>query len=382
MPCIQLQYPGRITLTTNSPTHGNPLLGNFQSKGFWNPTHIRPNERDALVHRMDLNECPYPPSPKVIEAIAQAAAELNRYPDGTCPVLTPHLAEALGVEEELICYGAGSTQLLTSIAQICISTGNQLVAPGLIWRRFAGVFDVVGAEPRLVDNHPDGRIDVDGLIAAIGNDTRLMVVLSPNNPTGMMLTQAELESLRDGVPDNVLLFVDEAYFEFSQFAGGPDAVEILKSRRGPWVVTRTFSKAYALAGLRLGYAVCSSTEITNALRLVTSTFNVTGVAEAAVVAALEDESHTHMILETTRIERERLSEGLRAMGLEVMDSVTNFVGVDVGRDATPVVREMRDLSVRVATFGYESNATHLRISTGLPEDTDACLTALAQVLAT
>jgi len=330
---------------------------------------------------MDLNECPYPPSPKVIAAIAAAAGDLNRYPDGTCPALTQTLAQRLDVPAAHICYGAGSTQLLTAIAEISVAPGQQLLSPELIWRRFGGVFDVVAAEHVCVPNQPDGCIDTDALLRAVGNDTRLMVVLTPNNPTGTMLSQADLTRLAQETPENVLLFIDEAYFEFAQHAGGTDALAALRERRGAWVVTRTFSKAYALAGLRLGYALCSSEEIANALRLTTSTFNLSGVAQAAALAALEDPDYTQMILDTTATERTRMVAGLRALGFAPMPSVTNFVGVDVGYDAGAVVSAMRARKVRIAAFGYECAAQCIRVSTGTAKDTDAFLCALPEVLA-
>ena len=357
------------------------LRPNFRAQPFWNPTHIPAHEVGATIHRMDLNECAYPPSDNVIQAIAEAAAGLNRYPDGTCPRLTETLAERLDVPAEHLCYGSGSTQLLTAIAAISVSPGEQLLSPELIWRRFAGVFDVVAADHVSVPNRADGGIDVDALLGAVGNQTRLMVVLTPNNPTGMMMTADELERVCLNTPDSVMLFVDEAYFEFARYAGGPDALEILRERRGPWVVTRTFSKAFALAGLRLGYAICSSEEIANALRLITSTFNLTGVAEAAALAALDDVDYTQMILETTAVERDRIIAGLQAHGYSPMPSVTNFVGVDVGQNAGAVVAKMREERVRIATFGYASAGTCIRVSTGTPEDTDAFLDALPRVMA-
>ena len=357
------------------------LRPNFRAQPFWNPTHIPAHEVGETIHRMDLNECPHPPSERVVAAISKAAAELNRYPDGTCPVLTETLAEQLNVPTAHLCYGSGSTQLLTAIASITVSPGEQLLSPELIWRRFAGVFDVVAAEHVSVPNRLDGGIDVDALLSAVGNSTRLMVVLTPNNPTGMMLTRAELERLSAETPDNVMLFIDEAYFEFAQFAGGADALEALRARRGPWIVTRTFSKAYALAGLRLGYAIRSSEEIANALRLITSTFNLTGIAEAAALAALADRDYTRMILESTAHERERIMTGLRAQGFDPMPSVTNFVGVDVGCNAGAVVQKMRERRVRIATFGYASAGNCIRVSTGTGADTDAFLAALPEVLA-
>lgn len=363
-------------------TSDNPLLTNYRARPFWNPTYIAPHEVGQPMLRMDLNECPYPPSQHVLNAICEAAHDLNRYPDGTCPRLTAQLAARTGLGVEQICYGSGSTQLLSAVADIAVAPGDQLLTHELIWRRFGGIFQAVAADLVAVPNHRDGAIDVDGLLRAVGNKTRLMIVLTPNNPTGMMLDETALRRLAQQTPASTLLFIDEAYHEFALHAGGPDAVAVLQAaRRGPWAVTRTFSKAYALAGLRLGYALCSSEEIANALRLMTSAFNVNGVAEAAVLAALEDAEYTQMILDHNARERERLIDGLRAMGLAPMPSVTNFVGVDVRRNAGDVVAAMRERGVRIATFGYEAAGTCVRMSTGLPADTDVCLETLATVLA-
>ena len=357
------------------------LRDNFQGVGFWNPTHILPGERGRKVARMDLNECPHPPSPRVQEAIRKAAAGLNLYPDGTCPYLSKIISERTGIPVERICFGGGSTQLLTAIAEISIGPGENLVAPEIVWRRFQGVFQVVQADVTAVPNKTDGSIDAAGIVSSVGNNTRLSIVLTPNNPTGLMLTEQELRDICEQTPENILLFIDEAYHEFALYAGGPNVIDIVKDRKGPWVVTRTFSKAYALAGLRLGYALCSSEEITNALRLATSTFNVSGVAESAALAALEDRDYTQFILEENTREMNRIKKGCRDLGLSYMDSVTNFISIDVGLDNNLVVKAMRDKGVRVSTPGYEATGTYIRVSTGLPEDTNAFLAALAEILA-
>lgn len=356
------------------------LRENFRGQPFFNPTLIRSHELGTAMHRMDLNECPFSPSPKVLAAIAEAMPELNRYPDGTCPRLTQVLAERAGVSPNAICWGAGSTQLLTAIAQIAVDSQEQIVVPDIVWRRFAGVFQIVAAQTCAVATAPNGAIDVPALIDRIGNQTRLVVVLSPNNPTGLMLSEADYQALADRVPDNVLLFLDEAYHEFALHAGGVDPLPIMKARKGPWVITRTFSKAYALAGLRLGYALCSSEEIANALRLATSTFNLASIAEPAALAALDDPAYTRMILDQTKLERDRIIAGLRAMGLDPLPSITNFVSADIGRPAQPVVEALREHRVRIATWGYGPDHPFIRVSTGLAEDTDAFLEALRTVL--
>ena len=362
-------------------TSSGYLRKNYKDVSFWNPTKILAHEVGNKVIRMDLNECPHPPSPNVLEAIQTAAVDLNRYPDGTCPYLTPRLAKKNDVPEKHICFGGGSTQLLTAIAEISVGPGENLVAPEIVWRRFQGVYKIVDADVTSVPNKEDGAIDVDRMIEAVGNNTKLVIVLTPNNPTGLMLSEDEIHKISKQTPENVLLFIDEAYHEFSVHAGGADALKIVKNRKGPWVVTRTFSKAYALAGLRLGYAVCSSEEIANALRLATSTFNVNGIAEAAVMAALDDSEYTKFILDENEREMNLIKSRCQEMGLRYMDSVTNFISIDVGLPNGEVVKTMRDRGIRISTPGYESNGTFIRVSTGRSDDTTVFLTALKEVLA-
>ena len=356
------------------------LRANFRDVPFWNPTKIFEHELNTTIHRMDLNECPYPPSPNVIEAIKKAATGLNRYPDGTCPTLTPIVANELSVPENTITWGGGSTQLLTAIAEIAVAPRQNLVTPELVWKRFEGIYRIVDAQVSYVPNKPDGAIDVSAITNAIGNDTRLVVCVTPNNPTGLMLKENEIQHISENTPDNVLLFVDEAYHEFAIHAGGPNALEILKTRKGPWVVTRTFSKAYALAGLRLGYAICSSEEIVNAIRLVASTFSLNGIAEAAAVAAWNEPEYSQFILERNAVERTKIIEGLVGMGYKPMNSVTNFVSCDVGRPGIDIVEAMRDRGVRISTVGGSKFETFIRLSMGTPEDTEAFLYHIEEVL--
>ena len=359
-----------------------PIRPNFQNLPFWNPTKIYDHEVDKNIHRMDLNECPYPPSPKVIEAMQSIAHTLNRYPDGTCPELTPLIAKRLNIPEETITWGGGSTQLLTAIAEISVAPGQNLVTPKLVWKRFEGIYKIVDANVTAVPNKSGGAIDIEAMVNAIGNDTRLLICVTPNNPTGMMLTEKEIRYLSENTPENVMLFMDEAYHEFAIHAGGPDALEILRDRKGPWTITRTFSKAYALAGVRLGYAICSSIEIVNAIRMVASTFSLNGIAEAAAIAAWKEPEYTKFILDQNAIERSRIITGLRDMGYSPMESVTNFVSCDIKHPATDVVKAMRARGVRISTVGGNEFINFIRLSMGRSEDTDAFLENLKEVLNT
>lgn len=361
--------------------HRPYIRPNLQNLPFWNPTHILASERTGKVHRMDLNECPYPPSPKVVKAIRTMADKVNRYPDGGLPRLTENMATKTGVPYSHICWGMGSSELLANAIRIAVAPSDSVVTPTPIWRRFAGVYRAVAADLTEVPNRANGTIDVDGLIASVGNNTRIVVCVSPNNPSGLMLSREELERLAKSIPENVLLYLDEAYHEFAVHAGGPDGLAVLRQRKGPWVITRTFSKAYALAGLRLGYAMSSEEAIANALRGVTGTFNISHFAEDAALAALDDPDYRQMLLDNNATERKRIIDGLETLGIKALPSVTNFVSAPIDRPAGPVIESLRKQGIRIggwADAGYED---YIRVSMGLPEDTDTFLEVLAEILA-
>jgi histidinol-phosphate aminotransferase len=353
---------------------------NLQNIPHWNPTASDPDAALRKIHRMDLNESPYPPSQKVIEAVARHAEKINRYPDGGCPDLAARLADRTGVPASRICFGSGSTELISNVVQSAVGPGEGVVACTPLWRRFAGVFQVADAEATLVPSGADGRVDVDAVLRAIGNNTRMVICVTPSNPTGLALTEPELRRMVEQTPDNVLLYIDEAYHEFAVHAGFPDALEIVKDRKAPWIVTRTFSKAYSLAGLRLGYALCGSQEIADAIRLLSSTFNVSAFAEVSAMAALDDPDYTRFLLDKNAEERTRTIAGMEALGLAPLPSVTNFISCDVGVAGIEVAKRMRERGVRIATWGEPQFPNYIRVSVGLPDDTDAFLAALREVL--
>jgi histidinol-phosphate aminotransferase len=204
---------------------------------------------------------------------------------------------------------------------------------------------------------------------------------NPNNPTGAFFHDADLERLAAGVPEHALLVVDEAYGEFARPLGAPDTLALLAKRRGPWVVTRTFSKAYALAGLRLGYGLCSDRALADGMARGRTTFNVSDLALAAAEAALADQAHVERLLATCAAGRAQLDQGLRRLGLAPLPSATNFVAVDLRRPVDPVLKAMRDAGVLAREFRDPGYETCLRISVGTAAENDAALAALAAALA-
>lgn len=279
-----------------------------------------------------------------------------------------------------IAWGTGSTELLSNAVRIAVAPGERLVAPTPLWRRFEGVFQIVDADVRHVANRPDSGLDVAALVAAVDETTKMLVCLTPNNPTGLALDAGQTAEIVERTPDHVLLYIDEAYHEFAVHAGGADALAIIKRRKGPWLITRTFSKAYALAGVRLGYALCSEDAIANALKAVTSTFNVSAFCEVAALAALDDPGYTAFLLDKNAEDRARPIEGMRALQLAPLPSVTNFMSVRLPRDGAEVAAAMRERGIRIATWGEPGFEDFIRVSIGLPEDTEAFLGALRGIL--
>jgi histidinol-phosphate aminotransferase len=269
---------------------------------------------------------------------------------------------------------------LNLIILIALDPGDEVVVTTPTFNRYAKAALLADAKPVKIPIAADGRNDVAAMLAALTPKTRILCAALPNNPTGQMNDLAEIERLIGGTPENVLLMIDEAYFEFARHAGGPDVLEIVGKRQAPWMVLRTFSKAYCLAGLRLGYALCSSRDIVMALARVRTAFNANVLAQAAALAALEDAAHLKLVLDTCATERRRLIEGCRAMGLDPFPSVTNFVSIPVPAKAAEVVGQMQDRGILITAWGDGGRDDVIRISIGLAEDTDAVLAALADIL--
>jgi len=331
---------------------------------------------------LNLNECPYPPSPATLEAIMRAAQGINRYPETRSTKLAAAMSRRTGVPADRIVFGIGSDELLNLLSQAALGPGDTIVAPTPSFPRYRLAAVVMGAKPILVPIDREGACDVDKLLAAVQPSTRILWCCTPNNPSGGQLDDARVARLVAGTPDDLILGIDEAYSEFGRHAGGPDVLAHVARRKGPWVVFRTFSKAYALAGMRIGYALCGSDEIADALRKVRTTFNVTDMAQQAALAALADEAYLKFILDSTARERRRLIEGFVKLGYKPLPSVTNFVSVDLGTNAWPVIDALLLHGVAAREWRDPGYETYLRVTVGTAEDTDAVLTALPLALKT
>ncbi|MCE5292702.1 MAG: histidinol-phosphate transaminase [Nocardiaceae bacterium] len=339
------------------------LRGDLSSLPSYIPGVSRPN-----AIKLASNESTAASHSKVVEAITQAAQGINRYPDNGAGALTDALADFLGVDPANLVTGCGSVALCQELIQItCESPEDEVV---FAWRSFEAypiVTKVAGATGVPVPLRSDHSHDLGAMLAAINDRTRLILVCNPNNPTGTVVTNEDLTHFLDAVPSDILVVLDEAYAEYVRDPDSPNGIELFRTRPNV-LVLRTFSKAYGLAGIRVGYGV-GAPEIIDALRKVHLPFSVNAVAQAAALAALEVRDE---LLERTNdvvAERERVSAALTEMGYPVAQTQANFVYLPLGEASVDFARRSAEAGVIIRPYGTDG----VRITIGDPHENDAFL---------
>ena len=316
------------------------------------------------TYKLSSNENPYPPLPGVVEAAVAAAERMNRYPDMGNVELYAALSAKLGVPVEDLALATGSVALIYQLVQAFCEPGDEVV---FAWRSFEAYPIGVAASAATAVKVPvlgDGRHDLDAMADAVTERTRVVLVCTPNNPTGPAVTQAELDAFLAKIPSHVLVVVDEAYVEFVRMDDPIDAIATYRSRSNV-VVTRTFSKAYGLAGFRVGYAV-GPTPIATALRAVSLPFGISGVAQAAAVASLEHEPELLERVDAIVAERERVVFELAKDGWNVPAPQGNFVWFELGERTLEFAAAADEAGIVVRPFAGEG----ARVTIGEPEAND------------
>ncbi|MFG3338818.1 histidinol-phosphate transaminase [Glycomyces sp. NPDC048151] len=322
--------------------------------------------------KLSSNEVPYGPLPGVVEAVADAAEHVHRYPDLGVVELRGVLAKRLGLPAERIVTGTGSVALIGHLMQAVAKPGSEVVYS---WRSFEAypiAATVAGLRSVQVPNTPDHRHDIDAMIAAVTPATRAIVICSPNNPTGPAVTAEELDRVFASVPEDVLVVIDEAYREFVTDPACPDAIERYASRRNA-VVFRTFSKAWGLAGLRVGYMVARP-DVADAVSRCVIPFAVNAAAQRAALAALEAEGEMRRRVALVTSERKRIVMAARDLVPDVPDSQANFFWLPLGERAVAFAAHCEQRSILVRPFAGDG----VRVTIGLPEENDAMLDALRE----
>ncbi|MHA7135153.1 histidinol-phosphate transaminase [Oerskovia turbata] len=325
----------------------------------------------SSAFKLSSNENPFPPPAAVVAAIVDAAADTNRYPDMYATDLTEALAGDLGVDAAQVVVGNGSVAVLSHILQAVVDAGDEVVYP---WRSFEAypiAVSVAGGVSVRVPVTREGRLDLPAMAAAVSDRTRVVMVCTPNNPTGPAVHRDELDAFLAAVPGDVLVVLDEAYLEFVRDPQAPDALAVLAAHPNV-VVLRSLSKAYGLAGLRVGYAVAEPT-LAAGIRAVSTPFGVSHVAQRAALAALSVKDELLERVEHLVSRRARLVEGLRDQGWDLPETQANFVWFPLGGPTAELAAGASSAGLLVRPFAGEG----IRVSVGEDEAIEAFLKVAA-----
>lgn len=329
------------------------------------------------VIKLASNENPLGPGPLAVSALQKAAADAHLYPDGGCSRLRESIAARLGIAKDQVIVGNGSDELLKLAAEVFLSQSDSAVMADPTFSEYQFATRLMGASVRRVPLK-DYRHDLKAMAAAVDDSTRIAFVCNPNNPTGTIVSHVEFKEFLDSVPSDVLVVLDEAYVEYAQDPAFPQALELLREYTN-LLVTRTFSKLHGLAGLRVGYGI-GHADLINLMHRVREPFNVNAFGQAAAVAALQDSEHAAQSVQVNERGKAFLYDVFASLELSFIQTQTNFVLVDVGRDSQEIFEQLliRGIIVRAAhSFGLP---THLRITVGTEAQNRRLAAGLQEVL--
>ncbi|MFV0374232.1 histidinol-phosphate transaminase [Microbacterium sp.] len=335
------------------------------------PPYRQGKQAAADAFKLSSNENPFGPLPQVAESLRRAGA-FNRYPDAAAARLTARLAERFGVAPEAVHIGAGSVSILYQLTQATAGPGDEVLFAWRSFEAYPGLAVVAGATAVTVPLTATAEHDLVAMAAAVTDRTRIILVCSPNNPTGPVVTQSAFDRFVDAVPADVLVVLDEAYAEFVTDPDAVDGERVLRSGRPNVVILRTFSKAYGLAGLRVGYAI-GHPRILDAARSTAVPLSVTALAEEAALASLDAEDELNERVAVLAERRDDLVAALRESGWDVPDAQGNFVWLPTGERTAEVAAALDAAGLIVRPFAGDG----IRISVGEAESVPRVVAAAA-----
>jgi len=358
------EVPGYITDLVPYPP-GKPLEEVEREYGIKGPIKLASNEN------------PLGPSPKAQEAIRKALSSVHRYPDGSCYYLKERLSQLLEVSPAEIVVGNGSDDLIDFLIRVFIRPGYEVITSRPSFLVYTKMVQAVGGS-NVVIPLSDYHHDLEAISRAVTPKTRLIFLDNPNNPTGTTIYQEDFDAFLRGLPDHLFVVLDEAYIDFARNKQTPRGTDYVRHDKRV-IALRTFSKSYGLAGLRVGYGVMDK-RVAGYLDRVRQPFNVNSLAQIGALAALDDYRHLEKTLNTVWQGMDFLTKALEGIGCEVMPSETNFILVDIGRDARMVYEDMLREGVIIRTMNIYGLPNHIRITVGLPEENSRCVEALRKAL--
>jgi len=332
------------------------------------------------VVKLASNENPFGPSPKAVEAVKAAAEKMHIYPDGAAFNLKQALSNKLGLPAANLMVGNGSDELIHMVGLILLGTEeDEMIMGNPSFSRYDPAAQIGPSKLIKVPLDADYRHDLPAMAKAANERTKLLWIANPNNPTGTIVRKAEVDKLLADLPEQVVVVLDEAYYEFAEGAEGfPNARDYVLEGRNV-IGLRTFSKAYGLAGIRLGYGF-GPEAIIDAINRVREPFNVNGLAQIAGVAALDDEAHVRKTVENNRRGLEFLAGAFERVGAKPCESFANFIYADLGRPARPVFQALLERGVITRPGDVLGNPTCLRVSVGTEEEMNIFVEELEKIL--
>jgi len=338
-----------------------------------------PAAAQARLIKLDSNENPFGPSPRAIDAMRAALASSHAYPDDGCTELSHRLAAYHALPPDQVLVTAGSSALLSLLCQTLLGPGLNAITSERSFIVYTMAVHAVGAQLIETPMHRDGY-DLDAILNAINEHTRIVLLANPNNPTGAMLDAKAIDNFLEEVPGHVVVVLDEAYYEFAQHFATSRNVEYSKSLQyvlqgASVIVLRTFSKVHGLAGLRIGYGLGPAELLAYCARMQ-STFSVSSIAQAAAVAALDDQAHITRTVTNNAAQAQILGVGLSELDYRVVPTSANFLFCDVGEDAASLARLLLEEGVSVRPLGAWGAPTCIRVSVGTSEQNEFLLSGL------
>ena len=325
--------------------------------------------------KLASNESPFAPSKAVLKAINQAAKSLNRYPDGSCFYLRKKLAKKLKVEENQLIFGNGSDELIVMAMRAFVSPGDEVIVAQPTFLIYEIAAKICGANLRIVPLK-NFRYDLIAMKEAITANTKIIFIANPDNPTGTYVNKYEVDEFLRGIPEDIVVYFDEAYYELVMEKDYPDTLSLLKAGKN-LIIARTFSKAYSLAGLRIGYAI-STKENIDFLNRCREPFNVNSLAQAAAFASLDDKSNLVRLKKVIKQGKKYLYDNFKDLGLKYVPSATNFILVKVNNET--IARQLLKLGIIVREMSGWGLDNFIRVTIGTQKENQEFIKALRFVL--
>uniref|UniRef100_A0A2A4YZ88 Aminotransferase n=1 Tax=OCS116 cluster bacterium TaxID=2030921 RepID=A0A2A4YZ88_9PROT len=320
-------------------------------------------DADQMIY-LGLNENVKEPNLLIQEAVLTATKTINRYPDNHFTKLSYAVAEETGIHPTQQIWGAGASDLINRVVSINARAGLKIISPAPTFWGYERSYEIINADVERVGLRSDGHTDVDAMLEKISDDTGVITFSTPANPSGIAVPEADIISFAKNTPEHILLLIDEVYFEYAKFDGEPDMIELMHKYRpnGKWLILRSFSKAYGLAGARIGYGLASDKYVAARVENDYLNFSVSSFAFSAALSAYLDKSSLTETLNKNGKQRDKLEKALQSLKLAYYPSSANFISIIMPQRASYYIKKLYEQKIICASWNDENFPYMLRVA--------------------